>query len=75
VACRSVCPSEGLALPLTGFGCRELFDPVPSDPEGVRTSALSAPFFLFPEALYIFLLGQGCGQRQAVLAVSPALQA
>lgn len=29
---RSVCPSEGLALPPTGFVCRELFDQFPSDP-------------------------------------------
>jgi len=29
--------------------------------------------FLFPEALYGFLLGQGCGQSWAEVAVSPAL--
>jgi len=35
---------------------------------------LSAPIFQFPEAVYSFLLGQGCGQGWAVLVVSLALQ-
>jgi len=35
---RCVCPSERLALPPTGFGCRELFDQVRSDPGTVWTA-------------------------------------
>lgn len=71
---RHICHSEGLALHPTRFGCRELYDQVPSDPGRVWISALIAPILLFPEALYSFLLGQECGQGWAVLAVSPALQ-
>jgi len=52
----------------------ELFVQVPSDPGGVWTAALSAPIFLFPEAIYSFFLGQGCGQGLAVLVVSPTVQ-
>jgi len=62
---RHVCPSEGLALPPIGFGCRELFDWVSSDQGIVGTAvycSLIVPMFLFPEALYSFLIGQGCGQ-------------
>ena len=69
---KCVCPSEGLAFPPREFGCGELFDP--SDLGGVWTSALSAPIFLFPEVLYSFLLGQGCGQRWEEMSVFPALQ-
>jgi len=70
--------SEGLALPPTGFGCRELF---------IRSVSFRFRWCLrqgschswalphrSPEALYSFLLGQGCGQGWAVLVVSSALQ-
>jgi len=57
-----------------GLGCKELFDWVLSDLAGVWTAELSAPIFLFPQALYSFLLGQGRGQGWAVLEVPPALQ-
>jgi len=34
---------------------------------------LTAPIFLCPEALCSFLLGQGCGQMWAEVAVCPAV--
>ena len=75
---RRVCLSEGLALPPTGFGCRELFIWSVSfrfwwclRQGSCRSWALPHGS---PEALYSFLLGQGCGQGWAVLVVSSALQ-
>ena len=75
---RPVCLSEGLALPPTGFGCRELFIRSVSFrfwrclwQGSCRSWALPHGS---PEALYSFLLGQGCGQGWAVLVVSSALQ-
>jgi len=70
-------PFDVLALPPMGFGCRELLTGslhirVESGPQ--YSCSLSAPIFLFPEALYSFLLGQGYEQGWAVLLVSPALQ-
>jgi len=59
---RHVCPSEGLALPPSGFGCREFLIRslqiwVVSGLQG--TCPLGDPIFQFPEALYSFLLGRG----------------
>jgi len=75
---RVVCLSEGLALPPTGFGCRELFIRSASfrfrrclRQGSCRSWALPHGS---PEALYSFLMGQGCGQGWAVLVVSSALQ-
>lgn len=75
---RLVCLSEGLALPPTGFGCRELF--IRSVSFRVRRCLWQGSCRSWalphgsPEALYSFLLGQGCGQGWAVLVVSSALQ-
>lgn len=69
---RHVCPSEVLALPSMGFGCKSVEIWAQSGPQG--SCSLIAPIFLCPETLYSFLLGQGCGQRWATVAVSPALQ-
>ena len=68
---RRVRLSEGLALPPTGFVCRELFIRSVSfrfrrclRQGSCRSWALPHGS---PEALYSFLLGQGCGQGWAVL--------
>jgi len=75
---RRVCLSDGLALPPTGFGCRELFIwSVPSGSGGVQAQG-SCRSWALPhgnsEAIYSFLLGQGCGEGWEVLVVSSALQ-
>jgi len=74
---RHACPSESLALPPMGFGCKELLTDSLQVPAVSRLRGicrLSALIFWFPEAVYGFLLGQGCGQGWAVLVVSSALQ-
>jgi len=63
---RLVCLSEGLSLPPTGFGCRELF--IWSVSFRFRRCLRQGSCCSWalphgsPEALYSFLLGQGCGQ-------------
>jgi len=73
---RRVCLSDGLALPLPGFGCREPFIwLVPSGSCGVSDAVdllLLCPYLREPRDR--FLLGQGYGQGWAVLVVSSALQ-
>jgi len=60
---RRVCLSEGLALPPTGFGCRELFiRSVPSGSGGVSEAAdflLLCPYPREPRGLIQFPLGPG----------------
>jgi len=48
-------------------------DWVPSDPYG-GDLLLECPYLPVPEAIYSFLLCQGCGKGWALLAVSPSLQ-
>jgi len=75
---RHVCFSVGLALPPTGFGCRELFICLSLQVLVVFQVQGSCCSWALPhgnpEAVYSFLLGQGCGQGWAVLVVSSALQ-
>jgi len=59
---RRVCSSEGLALPPMGFGCKELFDQVCSDPGAVWTAwflQLDCPYLPIPKGPIQFPLGPG----------------
>jgi len=63
---RCACPTECLALPPTGFGCRELFDWVPSDRGSVWTSGdlqLEYPSLPVPRDPIQFPLGPGMWAR------------
>lgn len=63
---RHVCPSAGLALPHMGFGCRELFEQIPSYLGGVWTTEflqLEFPYLLVPRGPKQFPLGPGMWAR------------